>query len=121
MSASGYRTCDTDIYLWQLTLGAAFRSALSAGLFRSFGFNFRRAGCDQFEIAGIPQDLIDAFSKRSKQIERTIQRFETSAVQREVAALATRESERGRSDWPLDRGPLAAGVGRFRRRSMDGS
>ncbi|SFJ53637.1 MobF family relaxase [Bradyrhizobium sp. cf659] len=87
-----YRSCDTDHYEWQLAVGSAFRSALSAGL-RSLGVTFRRAGRDQFEIAGIPQSLIDAFSKRSLQIEAVTGRSDSSAAQKELAALASRRSK----------------------------
>lgn len=85
-----YRTCDTDHYAWQLAIGAAFRSALSAGL-RTLGLTFHHTGRDQFEINGV-QCLISAFSKRARQIEDTIDRG-GSAAQKEIAALATRQNK----------------------------
>ena len=94
-----YRTCDSDHYEWQLALGSAYRASLSAGL-RSLGFTFRRAGRDQFEIAGIPQLLIEAFSKRSQQIEAATKRDTSSAAQKELAALASR---RNKADVPTEK------------------
>ncbi|MBW5435326.1 AAA family ATPase [Bradyrhizobium canariense] len=52
----------------------------------------REAGRNQFEIAGIPQSLIETFSKRSRQIEQLVGRDATGA-QKELAALATRGSK----------------------------
>jgi hypothetical protein len=57
-----------------------------------FGFASREAGRDQFEIAGIPQAMIEAFSKRSQQIKARVGP-DASAAQKEVAALATRRDK----------------------------
>lgn len=79
------------IYGWQLPLGLAFRTALSQKL-SEFGFGLRPAGRDQFEIAGIPEEMIEHFSKRSKQIKARVGRG-ASAAEKEVANLSTRRSK----------------------------
>jgi conjugative relaxase-like TrwC/TraI family protein len=84
-------------YEHQLVLGAAFRSSLAERL-AEMGFSLREAGRDQFEIAGIPEAMIEAFSKRSQQIKARVGR-DASAAQKEVAALATR---RNKASVPTD-------------------
>jgi AAA domain/TrwC relaxase len=79
------------IYGWQLVLGAAFRAALSQKL-SEIGFVLRPAGRDQFEIAGIPEAMIEYFSKRSKQIKARVGR-DASAAEKEVANLSTRRNK----------------------------
>lgn len=76
------------LFEYQLVLGAAFRACLARGL-REEGFSLRPAGRNQFEIAGIPQYVIETFSKRSHQIEDRVGR-DASGAQKELAALATR-------------------------------
>jgi conjugative relaxase-like TrwC/TraI family protein len=79
-------------YDWQLVLGSAFRTALSEHLVADLGFSLRPAGRDQFEIAGIPEDMIEHFSKRAQQI-RAFARPDASAAEKEAAALATRRDK----------------------------
>jgi conjugative relaxase-like TrwC/TraI family protein len=79
------------IYGWQLVLGAAFRAALSQKL-SEIGFVLRPAGRDQFEIAGIPEAMIEYFSKRSKQIKARVG-HDASAAEKEVANLSTRRNK----------------------------
>ena len=74
-----------------LSIGAAYRAAAAEQLARH-GFAFREAGRGQWEIAGIPQGLIETFSKRSAQIEGLVGR-DASAAQKEVAALSTRSAK----------------------------
>jgi len=69
----------------------AYRVSL-ARLLAEKGFSLRAAGRNQFEIAGIPQHVIEAFSKRSHQIEERVGR-DASGAQKELAALATRGSK----------------------------
>lgn len=86
-------TTDPDgIFKAQRMLGAAYRGSLARELRRSFGFAFREAGQGQWEIAGVDQAMLAAFSKRSAQIEEYAGPNATSA-QREVAALATRKGK----------------------------
>jgi conjugative relaxase-like TrwC/TraI family protein len=79
------------IYGWQIVLGSAFRTALSQEL-SELGFALRPAGRDQFEIAGIPEEMIEHFSKRSKQIKARVVR-DASAAEKEIANLSTRRSK----------------------------
>lgn len=67
------------------------RSALAERL-AELRFSLKEAGRDQFEIAGIPEPLIEAFSKRARQIENAVGR-DASAAQKEVAALSTRRDK----------------------------
>jgi hypothetical protein len=80
-----------QVYAWQVVLGLAFRTALSQKLVE-LGFSVRAAGRDQFEIAGIPDAMIEHFSKRSQQIKARVGKG-ASAAQKEVAALATRRDK----------------------------
>jgi hypothetical protein len=79
------------LFQWQLALGAAYRSALAEKLSVE-GLQPRPAGRGQWEIAGLPQQLIDLFSKRSRQIEEKVGRG-ASASQKEIAALQTRNAK----------------------------
>jgi conjugative relaxase-like TrwC/TraI family protein len=93
-SASGKKYLTVEprrAYEWQLVLGSAFRAKLSEKL-NDLGYTLREAGCDQFEIAGIPEAMIETFSKRSQQIKARIGP-DASAAQKEVAALATRRDK----------------------------
>lgn len=76
----------------QRGMGAAYRAALAQELTDRFGFAYRPAGQGQWEVAGLPEALLAAFSKRSEQI---LSRAgpEASSAQREVAALATRRDK----------------------------
>jgi conjugative relaxase-like TrwC/TraI family protein len=80
-----------QVYAWQVVLGLAFRTALSQ-LLIEIGLSVRAAGRDQFEIAGIPDAMIELFSKRSQQIKARVGKG-ASAAQKEVAALATRRDK----------------------------
>ena len=127
--ASNYLTLEPEnLFRAQLMVGAAFRSALASQLAEA-GFSFRPAGQGQWEIAGIPQDLLETFSKRSHDIEDLVGR-EASAAQKQIAALSTRAAkdtvltgqelevdwqrqllETGRSPWDLAQHPAATLAG----------
>jgi conjugative relaxase-like TrwC/TraI family protein len=88
-----HRTLEPErLYQWQLVVGSAYRAALAERLTRELGLRLRPAGQGQFEIAGIPQTAIEAFSKRSAAIEARVggDRAAASGAQKEIAALATR-------------------------------
>ncbi|RYC30279.1 conjugal transfer protein [Lichenibacterium minor] len=80
-----------EVFRWQHAIGAGYRAALAETL-GGAGFSFVPAGRGQYEIAGVPQDLIEAFSKRSRQIEERVGRG-ASGAQKEIAALATRSAK----------------------------
>ena len=88
-----HRTLEPErLYRWQLVVGSAYRAALAERLVGELCLRLRPAGQGQFEIAGIPEAVIEAFSKRSAAIEARIggDRAAASGAQKEVAALATR-------------------------------
>ncbi|MBX9752001.1 MAG: relaxase domain-containing protein [Roseococcus sp.] len=85
-----------QLYAYQICVGAAYRAALAEDLRQRFGLRYREAGRGQWEVAGPPEALLAAFSKRSEQILDYAGAGATSA-QREVAALATR---RGKHELP---------------------
>ncbi|MHA6689571.1 MobF family relaxase [Devosia sp. A449] len=90
--ASKHLTIETtSLFSAQMGLGAAYRAALAEQLQRD-GFAFRPAGQGQWELAGLPQDLLELFSKRSHAIEERVGR-EASAAQKQVAALSTRAAK----------------------------
>jgi len=84
------------LYAAQLGVGAAYRAALAEGLRERFGLQYREAGRGQWEVAGLPETLLAAFSKRSEQI-LAYAGAGASSAQREIAALATR---RGKDELP---------------------
>ncbi len=91
-SRNKYRTLEPEkLFASQLVVGVAFRASLGRRLIEK-GFTLRAAGRNQFEIASIPETLIETFSKRSHQIEKRVGRGATGA-QKELAALATRGSK----------------------------
>lgn len=91
-SGKKFRTLEPEkLFEYQLVLGAAFRASLAHRL-ANVGFSLREAGRNQFEIAGLPQEVIENFSKRSHQIEELVGR-DASGAQKELAALATRGSK----------------------------
>jgi conjugative relaxase-like TrwC/TraI family protein len=81
-----------QIYAHQRTIGAVYRSTLAEELRRRFEFCYREAGRGQWEVLGIPEMVLTAFSKRSTAIRARVGTEATSA-QREVAALATRRGK----------------------------
>lgn len=90
--ASNFLTLEPEkLYKAQILVGCAYRSALSEQLSKA-GFTFRPAGQGQWEVAGIPQELIETFSKRSQEIEKLVSR-EASAAQKQMAALSTRAAK----------------------------
>ena len=90
-------TIEVDqLYSHQVCVGAAYRAALAEDLRERFGLRYREAGRGQWEVAGLPEAALAAFSKRSEQILDYAGAGATSA-QREVAALATR---RGKHELP---------------------
>jgi conjugative relaxase-like TrwC/TraI family protein len=92
-SADGkHRTLEPDeLFGWQKVAGAAYRAGLSERL-HEMGFKVREAGRDQIELQGVPDAVIEQFSKRSHQIEAEAGR-DASGAQKEMAALATRSAK----------------------------
>lgn len=80
-----------EVFRWQHAVGAGYRAALAEALSEQ-GFAFRPAGRGQYEVLGVPEALIETFSKRSRQIEALVGRA-ASGAQKEIAALATRSTK----------------------------
>jgi conjugative relaxase-like TrwC/TraI family protein len=86
-------TTDTArLFEQQRGVGAAYRAALAEQLHARFGWRFRPAGDGQWEVTGVDERVLEAFSKRSVQIRERVGLGATSA-QREVAALVTRRAK----------------------------
>ncbi len=79
------------LYEAQHLIGVAMRSALAERLVAA-GFRLRPAGRGQYEVAGFPDEMIEAFSKRSAQIEAVTDRSKSGA-QKELTALLTRQAK----------------------------
>ena len=78
-------------YDHKMTAGALYRAELAAQLQRRLGIQVV-AKKSWFEVKGIPDPLIKAFSQRRQQIEAVLaQRGQFSATAAAVAALATRQ------------------------------
>jgi conjugative relaxase-like TrwC/TraI family protein len=81
-------------YQMQKQMGAIYRQELAAELQR-LGYAIERGKDSTFEIAGIGEDTLEAFSQRSAAIEARLaergkNRAEASAAEKQIAALDTR-------------------------------
>jgi conjugative relaxase-like TrwC/TraI family protein len=93
-------------------LGAAYRTELAREL-TALGFEVERGtgrGGRYFEIAGVPQELIDAWSSRHHQVQEAIQQRlaqtggeRISAAAERRAGLGTRQGKRPATNADLDR------------------
>ena len=105
-----------EIYRHATAAGHLFQATMRAELTRSLGVEWRPGRHTQ-EIAGIPQAVLDAFSKRSAEIEAWLAATGTAATRegRQAAVLATRrnkpEQEHGRFDteWKAEADQLGWG------------
>ena len=92
------------IYDYQLYFSSIYRSEIAKEL-KGLGVELRPAGeHGQFEIKGIPKDLIEFFSKRRAEVLTSIDTlgFDTPKA-RDIAALNTRQAKR-----PISREELSA-------------
>jgi conjugative relaxase-like TrwC/TraI family protein len=80
---------------YQRALGGLYQSVLRAELTARYGVVFGELVNGQAEIAGVPDELLERFSKRTAQVER--------AFQVKLAEFHTRE---GRDPTPKERGAL---------------
>ncbi|WP_321404775.1 MobF family relaxase [Maridesulfovibrio sp.] len=79
-------------YQNKLALGALYRCELAAG-FQKLGFQVQRDG-DSFEIEGVGKEIIDYFSTRREEIEKSLAtKGLTGARAAEIAALDTRQAK----------------------------
>ncbi|WP_104026904.1 conjugative transfer relaxase/helicase TraI [Vibrio jasicida] len=89
------------IYNFQKYYTALYQSELAKGA-EELGYVTRGVGKGQFEIEGVPEKLLDAFSTRKKQIDQQALEFGDSQQSRDVAALDTRKSKTYESDASLN-------------------
>ena len=87
-----WRTMVNDgLYRESMTIGAIYRSELAEGL-RELGYGIEKTHADgRFEIAGVPRDVIEAFSTRRAEIEAAMAErgLGTTGENRHLAARAT--------------------------------
>ena len=111
----------------QRAFGGLYQSVLRAELTHRYGVAFTEIVNGQAEIAGVPTELIEQFSKRAAQVSGELQvkvaefcqregrhptRFEHAALEREAAAdTRLRKSAQGVGDLPVRWRSEAAGVG----------
>lgn len=84
-------------YQLQKQLGAIYRQELAAEV-QSHGYRIAPGRDSTFEIAGIDETTLEAFSQRSaaieaRLVERGSSRTQASAAERQIAALDTRQSK----------------------------
>lgn len=96
-------------YQLQKEIGAIYRQELAHGVAK-LGYGIEPGKDAMFEIAGVPEKVIEALSQRTAAIdarlaERGISRAEASAAEKQIAALDTREAKSHvdhrelRTDW----------------------
>jgi conjugative relaxase-like TrwC/TraI family protein len=90
------------LYQLQKQIGAIYRQELALKV-RELGYQIETGKDSMFEIKGVSPEVLDAFSKRSADIEaalgeRGTSREAASAAEKQVAALATRQARRHQSD-----------------------
>ncbi len=111
----------------QRSLGGLYQSVLRAELAHRYGVGFAEIVNGQAEIAGVPTELIEQFSKRAAQVKDELQvnvadfvqregrhptRFEHAALEREAAAdTRARKAVNGVPDLPARWRNEAAGMG----------
>ncbi len=89
------------IYNFQKYFTALYQSDLAKSA-QELGFQMRGIGKGQFEVEGVPQTLIDAFSTRKQQIDQQALEFGDSQAARDVAALDTRKAKTYESEASLN-------------------
>jgi len=78
-----------DFYQMQKDYDALYKAELSKGL-REMGFSLKTTK-HGFEVEGVPAEVIQHFSKRSRQIEEKAPRNGSDVMERMIANLSTRE------------------------------
>ena len=102
-----WRTMVNDgLYREKMAIGAIYRSELAEGL-RELGYGIEKTHADgRFEIAGVPRDVIEAFSTRRAEIEAAMAErgLGTTADNPHLAARATLMTRAHKRD--VDKGVL---------------
>ena len=92
-----------EIYRHATAAGHLFQATMRDELTRTLGVEWR-PGRHMPEIAGIPQSVLDAFSKRSAEVEAWLEATGTPATKegRQAAVLATRRNKPEKEHLRLD-------------------
>ncbi len=103
----------TALYAWASTAGHAYQARLRAELVARLGVRFEPPHNGLADIAGVPREVIDAFSTRRRQILELMERVGSSGpAAAQVATLATRPPKDERSHRsPHELAAMAADVG----------
>ena len=84
-----------ELYAQKMTAGSLYRAALSRHLQQDLGLELERRDGDFYDIKGVPQDLMTAFSSRREAIETMLtERAWSSARAAATVTLATRPRKR---------------------------
>lgn len=68
-----------ELYDTKMEIGQYFRSELAKNL-TELGYGIRSTGNGMFEVAGVPQELIDLYSKRSGQIKEYVRELKEKGL-----------------------------------------
>ncbi len=104
-SSGQFRSLSNEaLYNGKMLLGQIYRSAL-AGNLQDLGYETKPLDKGLFDIKGVPQELVDTFSKRREEIEQALKdkNYEPTAIANSLAALATRSAKK-----PVQRSELRA-------------
>ncbi|NRA73724.1 MAG: conjugative relaxase [Rickettsiales bacterium] len=96
MNAKGeWRSVDfKEIFENKMLLGLMYRVELAYGLSKA-GYTIHQKEKGMFEVAGVPQELIDLFSKRSRDIKEALKEYDfKNAKTKALLAKVTRESKK---------------------------
>ena len=95
-----WRTMSNEkLYAQKMLIGVLYRTKLARGL-EGFGYRVKKTHADgRFEIAGVPRDVIEAFSTQRTEIEKAMEKrglSTTAGNQRSVqrVTLMTRDRKR---------------------------
>ena len=91
------RTLDASlIYQWGRTIGAIYHAELAAS-FKQLGYGVEAKGDKEvFEIIGVPDDLMNHWSKRSKQVESALNEMGADSsdhIAKKHASLSSRKKK----------------------------
>lgn len=104
-SNGDYRSLSNEaLYNGKMLLGQIYRNALANNL-RDLGYEIEPQKKGLFDIKGVPEHLVQRFSKRREEIEKALEskNYEATAKASSLAALATRAAKK-----PVERAELRA-------------
>ncbi len=81
------------LYRHAKTAGYLYQAHLRAELTRRLGVEWTEVRKGAADIEGIPRNVIQAFSKRRREVEAVLSERDATGRQREVAALTTRQAK----------------------------